>query len=261
MASLLITGAAGRMAKALRPSLLEDFDNVRLYSRSEPAWVAAGEEALCGELEDLESLERACSGIDVIVHLGGVADEAPFSEIMSSNILGTYNVFEAARRCGVRRVVYASSHHVTGFHPVTDLVSETSDVRPDTLYGVSKVFGEALGRLYHDKWALEVICLRIGVCREAPENSDQLRTWLSVPDSVRLVRAATTQPLDGGFLVAYGVSDNTRRFWDSRSSSQIGFTARDSADDFADELGREKEFSTSWQGASFTSVDYSGGTW
>lgn len=251
MTILLLTGAAGRMARPLRPSLGADFDTVRLYSRSQIDSTAPGEELILGDLEDLEALERASSGADVIVHLGGKADEADFEDILSANVLGTYNVFEAARRAGVSRVVYASSHHVTGFHPVSEMVSIDSDVRPDTYYGVSKVFGEALGRLYHDKWDLDVVCLRIGVCREEPETSDHLRTWLSVPDSVRMVRAAATHDLADGFAIVYGVSDNTGRFWDTSSAAQIGFVAKDSADRFAGRLGRDKAYSA-WQGGAFT---------
>lgn len=261
MTSLLLTGAGGRMARPLRPALLESAQHLRLYARSEIDRVDEREELALGTLEDLEALERACAGVDVVVHLGGKADEADFSEILSANILGTYHVFEAARRAGVRRVVYASSHHVTGFHPVEQMVSVDSDVRPDTYYGVSKVFGEAIGRLYHDKWGLEVVCLRIGVCRPEPENSDQLRTWLSVPDSIRLVRAAVENEVTGGFATVYGVSDNATRFWDTRGSEHIGFRAEDSADDYAGRFTGGREFSTPHQGGAFTGPDYRGGTW
>lgn len=262
MTALLLTGAAGRMATAIRPHLLEDFERTHLYSRSAIDPLHKGEHEFLGDLEDLEALSRAAAGVDVIVHLGGKADEAPFDEIMSSNILGTHNVFEAARQAGVRRVVYASSHHVTGFHRATDHVSERSDVRPDTLYGASKVFGEGMGRLYHDKWGLEVVCLRIGVCREEPENSDQLRTWLSIPDSIRLVQAAAMHELSTGFVTVYGVSNNARAFWvNEAGADEIAFTARDSADDFAEKFDAHAEFSTVWQGAAFTAKDYSGGTW
>lgn len=261
MTALLLTGASGRMAQALRPALAVSADPLRLYSRAPIDLVDAREELALGTLEDLPALEQACAGIHTVIHLGGKADEAEFTEILSANIVGTYNVFEAARRAGVRRVVYASSHHVTGFHPVEEMVSVDSDVRPDTYYGVSKVFGEALGRLYHDKWGLEVVCLRIGVCREEPENSDQLRTWLSQADSIRLVQAAVGHELRTGYVKVYGVSDNSRRFWDTGSAEEIGYVAQDSADDFADRFDRDAPFSTPFQGAAFTGRDYRGGLW
>ncbi|MGC5617397.1 NAD-dependent epimerase/dehydratase family protein [Georgenia sp. Z1491] len=261
MTALLLTGASGRMAAALRPALRELYDEVRLFSRSEIDDVADGETLVRGTLEDLAALRQASAGVDAVVHLGGRADEAEFAAILSANILGTYNVFEAAHESGVGRVVYASSHHVTGFHSADEMVSVDSDVRPDTYYGVSKVFGEAIGRLYHDKWGLEVVCLRIGVCRAEPENSDQLRTWLSVPDSVRLVRAALSHDLPGGFATVYGVSDNSTRFWDASGGETIGFMPEDSADEFADRFGGHQEFSTAHQGAAFTAPDYRGGIW
>lgn len=261
MSSLLITGATGRMAKGIRPYLTNEFNSIRLYSRRKPELLHPNESSCLGTLEDLDQLQKACEDIDVIVHLGGKADESTFDEIMSSNILGTYNVFEAARRSGVQRVVYASSHHVTGFHDVTEDVSEKSEVRPDTYYGVSKVFGEAVARLYHDKWGLEVVCLRIGVCRPEPENSDQLRTWLSIPDSMRLILGAATHQLADGFAVVYGLSDNSRAFWHSPSASKIGFTPKDSADVFVEDFAPIGEFSTRYQGGAFTGRDYRGGTW
>ncbi|GAA1169643.1 NAD(P)-dependent oxidoreductase [Ornithinimicrobium humiphilum] len=261
MSTLLLTGASGRMGTAIRPALAQDHDRVRLFARDALDDTRRGEEVVLGTLEDFDAVARAAEDVDVIVHLGGKADEASFPEILSANIVGTYNVFEAARRADVRRVVYASSHHVTGFHPVTDRVSVRSDVRPDTYYGVSKVFGEALGRLYHDKWGLEVVCLRIGVCREEPESSDQLRTWLSVPDSIRLVRAAVTNELENGYLTVYGVSDNAGCFWDTDTAEQLGFFAQDSADAYEASLGGRQPFSTTWQGGAFTDVDYRGGIW
>jgi uronate dehydrogenase len=259
--TVLLTGAAGRMGRTLRTPLSAAFDTVRLFSRRPLSPLAAGEQVAIGDLSDAAAVFAACQGVDVIVHLGGKADEATFQEILNSNIVGTYNVFEGAKRAGVRRVVYASSHHVTGFYPVENLTTVDSPVRPDTYYGVSKVFGEALGRLYHDKWGLEVVCLRIGVCRVEPENSDQLRTWLSVEDSVRLVKSAATCELPDGIATVYGVSDNARRFWDSDAGAKIGFFPEDSADSFANLFAEGAGFSYPWQGGAFTGVDYVGGIW
>lgn len=261
MTKVLITGASGRMAAAIRPRLRERFDEVVLLSRSAMGDLGANERLVVGDLADGELVARAANGVDVVVHLGGKADEAPFDEIAQANIAGTYNVFEASRRAGVRRVVYASSHHVTGFHPVDSVVDETSPVRPDTLYAVSKVFGEALGRLYADKWGLEVVCLRIGVCRQRPENSDQLRTWLSIPDSVALVDSAISATLPEKFHVAYGVSNNSGMFWADRSARDLGYSPHDSADDFGDELDGSAPYSSDYQGGRFTNAQYAGGTW
>lgn len=259
--TVLLTGAAGRMGRTLRTPLSAAFETVRLFSRRPLSPLGAGEQLAIGDLSDAAAVFAACQGVDVVVHLGGKADEAAFHEILNSNIVGTYNIFEGAKRAGVRRVVYASSHHVTGFYPVEHLTTVESPVRPDTYYGVSKVFGEALGRLYHDKWGLEVVCLRIGVCRVKPENPDQLRTWLSVEDSIRLVKSAATCELPDGIATVYGVSDNARRFWDSEAGGKVGFFPEDSADSFANLFAEGPGFSHPWQGGAFTGADYVGGIW
>jgi len=249
------------MGRTLRQPLAEVFQTVRLFSRGPVGPLHAVEELAIGDLTDRTAVASACEGVDVIVHLGGKADESSFDQILGAKIVGTYHVFEGARRAGVRRVVYASSHHVTGFYPADHFTTVGQPVRPDTYYGVSKVFGEALGRLYYDKWGLEVVCLRIGVCRAEPENADQLRTWLSVKDSARLVQSAVTCSLTGGFAIVYGVSDNANRFWDTTPGDEIGFVPKDSADSFAHRFVEKTAFSSLWQGGAFTDADYVGGIW
>lgn len=259
--TVLLTGAAGRMGRTMRTELSQRFARVRLFSRSPIDQLGPSEEVALGDLSDRAAVQGACEGADVVIHLGGKADEAEFEEILSSNIVGTYNIFESAREAGVRRVVFASSHHVTGFYPVSHATRVDQPVRPDTYYGVSKVFGESLGRLYHDKWGLEVVCLRIGVCRPEPENSDQLRTWLSVDDSVQLVSAAAKNSVTEGFAIVYGVSGNSRCFWDSSTQAEIGFSPQHSADDFGHRFDTSAAYSVPWQGGAFTDADYVGGTW
>lgn len=259
--TVLLTGASGRMGRTMRGALAERFEQVTLFSRSQIHPLGDRERLVIGDLASPQPIAEACAGADVVIHLGGKADEAGFEEILDANIRGTYHVFEAAKLAGVRRVVYASSHHVTGFQPVDQLTSVTTPVRPDSYYGVSKVFGEALGRLYHDKWGLEVVCLRIGVCREEPENSDQLRTWLSVEDSIGLVVAAATHPLTDGFTTVYGVSNNARRFWDVGTAEEIMFLPRRSADEFTGKFDATAPFSADFQGGAFTAPDYTGGVW
>jgi uronate dehydrogenase len=257
MARVLLTGASGRIAQALRPALIEG-GQVRLYTRSPITETIDGEEVFHGRLEDLDSVVTACDDVSTVVHLGGISDEADFDRIVDANVVGTYNVFEAARRCGVRRVVFASTHHVTGFYPTDAVLDETASPRPDTLYAVSKVFGESVGRLYHDKWGMEVVCLRIGACRGEPENADQLRTWLSTPDCVRLIVTAVRNEVPAGFAIVYGVSDNSRSFWDASSARDLGFAPRDAADDFDDRFPSCDRFSSPWQGGMYTDPDYRG---
>jgi uronate dehydrogenase len=230
---VLITGAAGRIGGALRRGLAHE---LRLTDVVEPADLAAGEEFVAADLNDAEAIDAAVAGVDAVVHLGAVPDEAPFAQIAGPNLHGTFHVFDACRRHGARRIVYASSNHATGMYPVGEPLDETYVPRPDGLYGVSKVYGEALGRMYVERFGLEVVALRIGSFRERPEERRELATWLSHADCVRLVDAALTAP-DVGFTIVYGVSANTRAWWPlSGAARRIGYEPRDDAEAFAAEL-------------------------
>lgn len=204
------------------------------------------------------AVRSALVDVTTVIHLGGISDEAPFTAIREANITGTYHVFEAARHAGVRRIVFASTHHVTGFYPVGEEVDESSPPRPDTLYAASKAFGEMLGRLYHDKWGLEVVCLRLGACSGAPQNAHQMRTWMSMQDCVDLIIRAVTNAVPEGYAVAYGVSDNSRRFWDMGGAHRLGFRPQDSADTFGGRIPDRDDSSSAWQGGFYTDSDYRG---
>src|ERR671918_2932844 len=142
-------------------------------------------------------VRRAMAGVDVVVHLAAIPGEDSFSRLVEANVFGTYNVFEAARQAGVRRVVFASTNHVTGFYPRGEGVGPSDPVRPDSLYAVTKVFGEALGRLYADKWGLEVVCIRIGSFGKRPTTVQALGMWLSERDGAQLFTKAVTAPTIG----------------------------------------------------------------
>ena len=165
-------------------------------------------------------MQRAVDGVDAVVHLGAVPDEAPFEEIAGPNLHGAFHVFEACRRAGVERVVFASSNHASGMYPVGVPLDGQQPPRPDGLYGASKVFGEALGRMYVDRFGLSVVCLRIGSFQPRPRERRELATWISHADTVRLVRAALTAD-DVGFAIVYGASANTRRWWPP--DAEIGY--------------------------------------
>jgi len=196
----------------------------------------------------------------MVVHLAGQPLEAPWEEILSANIVTTYNVFEAARLAGVRRFVFGSSHHVVGFHRRDRVVGTEAPVRPDTRYAVSKVFGEALGRLYADKHGLSVVCQRIGVARPRPPHERALWTWQSEGDYVRFTRCCLAAP-DIHFLVVYGVSRNTRRLWDT-AAERIGYEPRDDAEDHLDEIratsGPEPALERLFHGGSFCAQEFAG---
>lgn len=231
--TLLITGAAGRIGGMLRPRLARAGRTLRLLDVAAIDDPGEGEEVVTASVTDLDALTAACRGADAVVHLGGISGEAAWSAILDVNIHGTFTVFEAARRAGVGRVVFASSNHAVGFHPAVDGVPDDLPPRPDTFYGVAKVAGEALGSLYHDRYGLDVVCLRIGSCFEAPPDARALATWLSPGDVARLVDAAVGAP-SPGFRIVWGVSDNTRRRFSLTGAHELGYRSADDAEVFAD---------------------------
>jgi len=258
---VLYTGGTGRVGVAVRQGLAGRYDRVLLYSRRpvEPSF--PNESVVVGELTDIDALSRAMEGTDVVVHLAGIPDEGTFDEILEVNIRGTYTVYEAARRASVRRVVFASTNHVVGFFPCDQKVGPGDPPRPDSYYGASKVFGEALARLYYDKWGVESVCLRIGSMRERPEQPRHLATWLSLQDGAELFKCAIEAP-DTGFVVAFGVSANTRSFWDNDAAAErLGFMPRDDAEDFAPQIGLGGDGVGLFHGGEFVDPQYSGGSW
>jgi uronate dehydrogenase len=233
-----LTGAAGTIGSRLRAPLRAVTSELRL-SDIAPLTAEAGNETVWpADLTDLDALRAAADGAEAVVHLGGVPTEAPFAELAAANLTGCFNAYEAARLGGARRFVFASSNHATGFYDAGHRLVGTEPVRPDTLYGVTKVYGEALGRLYHDKFGLKVACLRIGSFQDRPRDPRMLATWLSVGDAARLVLACLTSPrLE--FEIVYGVSANTRSWWAAAPGRRLGYEPQDDAEAFAPELPGE----------------------
>ena len=229
---VLLTGADGHLGRVLRLGLRGVWPVLRLTHRRPFGNPETGEEILLANLDVYDEVDAAMSGVDAVIHMGGRADEAAWKIIEQNNILGTYHVFEAARRHGVKRVVYASSNHVIGHYRRDRILTGTEPPRPDSLYGVSKVFGEALGRMYADKYGLSVLSLRIGTCCETPLNRRALSTWLSFRDLVQLVRICI-DALDVHYETVWGVSANTRGWWDNQAAERLGYRPQDNAEDYA----------------------------
>ncbi|MEO8442161.1 MAG: NAD(P)-dependent oxidoreductase [Betaproteobacteria bacterium] len=232
---VLITGAAGEIGRVLRAGLYDGKRTLRLLDIKPQNSARTGEELVTADLADTAALQNAMRDIDCIVHLAGVPREGAWEAILPNNIIGTYNLFEAARKAGVKRVIFASSNHVIGYYRATQAVGVMEPERPDSRYGVSKAYGEALGRMYADKYGLEVACLRIGSFRARPEDARQLATWISHRDMVELTRCC----IDAAafhFLVLYGVSNNTRNRWQNPHAAEIGYRPQDNAEAFAHEL-------------------------
>ena len=228
---LLLTGAAGGLGRELRPRLRRLARLLRLSDVAEMAPAGPGEEVMTAALQDAAAVDRIVAGSNAIVHLGGISTEGPFAPILEANIVGVWHLYEAARRHGIRRVVFASSNHVTGFYRQDEVIDPAAPMRPDGHYGLSKAFGENVARFYFDRYGIESVCLRIGSSFAEPKDRRMLATWLSYDDLERLVVASLTAPVVGCTIV-YGVSDNTTTWWDNTSASHLGFRPQDSSERF-----------------------------
>jgi NAD+ dependent glucose-6-phosphate dehydrogenase len=235
---VLITGSTGDVGSALRPYLQSDYRLRLHYRRRSPGALSADEESVQAEIEDFATVMQMVEGVDAIVHLAGERNaHAAWEEVRGANIDGTFNVFEAARRAGVPKVVFASTNHVMGMYDRDCAwpIHPEQPVRPDGYYGVSKAFGEALARYYADAFGISIICLRIGWVLERPHNETALRMWLSASDLGQLVHLSLETPLRFG--VYYGVSNNKRRQWNIENArGQLGYNPVDDSEVFAAEI-------------------------
>ena len=239
MKTILITGAAGDVGSHLRRELAGKY-NLLLSDIKPVSALAAGEKFLRGDVARIADMLRITKGVDAIVHLGGFSVEGPWQVILRANIVGCYNLFEAARRNGVKRVLFASSNHATGFYQRDEKIDHRVYPKPDSRYGVSKAFGEQIGSLYADKYGMEVFCMRIGNVTVAPPDKRRLSNWISPRDFARLVSVGIDNP-DIRFEIVYGVSDNTRTWYDNSNAYRLGYKPQDNAERFAaDVLAKEK---------------------
>jgi nucleoside-diphosphate-sugar epimerase len=236
---ILITGAAGELGRDLRGSLRRPGRELVLLDVAAQAPPEADEQArvVTASITDLEAMCEAAQDADAIVHLASLVEGHSWQEYLDVNVNGTYTVLEAARRAGVGRVIYASSHHAVGFAPKLDgaFARDNMFPRPDSYYGVCKVASEALGSLYHDRHGLDVVCIRIGSYRQRPNDRRCLWNWLSPADMNRMVEAALTVE-NPGFRVVWGISNNDRRWMSLDEGVLIGYHPQDNAEDLAEEI-------------------------
>ncbi|MGH3509545.1 MAG: NAD-dependent epimerase/dehydratase family protein [Nocardioidaceae bacterium] len=234
---VLVTGAAGSIGTAACRGLVDrGYDVVGLDRSPEPelftgSWYVAD----CADADEVEEVFARAGRLDAVVHLAGRPDEASLPEELTSHVLTTAVLLEAMLRHNVSRIVYASSNHAVGLTPRADAVGIDVRPRPDTFYGVAKVSAEALLSLYADRHGIDAIATRIGSFLDHPETRRNLSTWLSHDDAVRMFDAALTTP-DPGFRVVYGISANTRGWWDLEPGRAIGYDPQDDAEQWAEQI-------------------------
>ncbi len=262
MNTVLITGAAGGIGTRTRALLKGVYPELRLSDIVEPADLAADEKFVAAQLSDMDQVERLLEGVDGLIHLGGRSTEDTWEVIHESNIVGTYNLYEAARRQGVKRVVFATSNHAVGFYKRSQTIDGNVATRPDSRYGVSKAFGEALAALYADKHGIGSLCVRIGNVGDVPLDVRRLSIWISPDDMMQLFRIGLEHP-DIHYEIVYGASDNERGFWDNSAAYRLGYKPTGKSEDWAEEVVAAEAKLTPdpvgdlYQGGGFASAEYS----
>jgi len=258
-----MTGAAGGVAGFLRNQLRDRYA-LRLCDRENVAGLADNETFVAADLLDRDALQHALEDVDAVIHLGAFSVESDWETIHSANIVGTYNLYEAARLANVKRIIFATSNHAVGFYERATTIDHTAYPRPDSRYGVSKVFGEALASLYADKYGVESFCVRIGNVAEKPIDRRRLAIWISPRDLAQLLIIGIEHP-EIRFEIVYGASDNApHAWWDNSNAVRLGYRPADRSDDFAQEVlsqdppevGDERTFR--YQGGAFVTTETGG---
>jgi uronate dehydrogenase len=263
MKTILVTGAAGGIGTRLRQLLKGAYPKIRLSDVRAPADLKPDEQFVQADLSDLAQVEKAVAGVDGIVHLGGFSTEGPWDTILNANIVGCYNLFDAAYRAGVKRVVFASSNHAVGFYPRQRRIGVDEPVRPDSRYGVSKAFGEAVAAMYAYKFGMRNTCLRIGNFGDTPLDQRRLAIWLKPEDLVQLIRIGLDHP-DLRYEIFFGASDNERTWWDNEAAYRYGYRPAGRAEDHRDQaLAAQAKLPADpigdwYQGGTYCSDEYGG---
>ena len=257
MKTILITGAGGGVGAHLRRELAGKY-RLRLSDIRPITSLAPGERFVPGDIASTRDMLRATRGVGAVVHLGGYSVEGPWEDILRANVVGCYTVFETARRNGVRRILFATSNHAVGFYRRDERIDHRVYPKPDGRYGVSKVFGEALGSLYADKYGMEVFCIRIGNVTPVPVDKRRLSIWISPRDLAQLVTIGIEHP-GIRFDIVYGVSDNRRSWYDNANAERLGYRPQDDSERYADEvLAKEQPGdprAETYQGGAFVHVE------
>jgi uronate dehydrogenase len=232
--TILMTGAAGRVGTFLRPELAGKY-KLRLSDIKTIRDLRRGETFVRADISKFSDALRITKGVDAVVHLGGQSGENDWEHILSANIVGFYNVLEAARRNGVKRFLVATSNHAVGFYRCDQTIDHRVYPKPDSRYGVSKVFNEALASLYADRYGMELFCMRIGNVNHVPIDRRRLAIWISGRDMAQLVTIGLEHP-KLHFEVVYGISDNRRAWYDNSNAHRLGYRPQDRSEPYASEI-------------------------
>ncbi len=234
MKNVLITGAAGNVGGHLRRELAGRY-GLRLSDIKPVNDLRDHEKFIEGDIARMKDALLMTKGVDAVIHLGGFSVEGPWETILEANIVGLYNVYEAARRNKVKRVLFATSNHAVGFYPRDEKIDHRVYPKPDSRYGVSKVFGEALGSLYADKYGLEIFNIRIGNLNPEPVDKRRLSIWISPRDLAQLVTIGIEHP-DIRFEIVYGISGNRRAWYDNSNAHRLGYRPVDDSEHWAEAI-------------------------
>ena len=261
MTKVALSGASGNMGRMLRVELQKRGVDLRSAGGRQPLEpLHEGEDVMHGDLRDPAVVDRLLQGVDVLIHLAGTSVERPLLEIIENNLVGLHQIYEGARRNKVRRVVFASSNHAFGMYSVNDKLELDAPFRPDGFYGLSKVWGEAMTRMYWDKHGIEGISVRIGTAMgKPPAEFRQLSTWFGTEDLVDLMMQCITVP-DVGYIAVWGVSNNTRSYWDNTGAEKLGYKPKQDSEDFAAEILKQPNpldpIARQYQGGGFVTLDF-----
>ena len=231
---IVLTGASGRLGSYLREPLSYKAEKLVSLDIKPIGKTLKNEQFELADLSNYPEIERVLEGTNVVVHFAALSNEGPFEKILEANIVGAFNIWKAAQEHRIKRIIFASSIHSVGMHKSTSMINSNVMHRPDTFYGLSKCFGEDLGRMYWDKFAIECLCIRILSCAKVNSNR-ALGTWLSYDDLVRIV-VQSIEITGLGFEIIYGVSNNKRSPVDNENAKKLGLKIEDNAEIFAQNL-------------------------
>ena len=260
---LVMTGAAGGVGMMIRPFMRKLATELILSDRQEITDLVDNEVSKPADLSDLAAMEALLERADGLIHLGGQSVEGDWDTVLNSNIIGLYNTYEAARRQGCSRIIFATTNHVVGYYRRQQTIDHLVTPRPDSRYGVSKAFGESLGRMYADKHGLRFLNIRIGNVGEKPLDVRRLAIWISPRDLAQLIGIGLTHP-DIHFEIVYGASKNARCWWDNENAYRLGYEPVDQSEDFADiaheaaNANPEDPITAQFQGGSFCAIEFDG---